>query len=311
MSINEIQNKAAEWLSRQDRGLTASEENGLAAWLKESAMHEVCYLRLQAAWERADILSEPSVEKAAQQPRRKAYFWPAAAIAATTFMGLFFGYEYLHPVVSYSYATPIGKIQSVNLADGTKVKLSSDTVLRTEMSATSRTVVLDKGEAYFEVTPYPKRPFVVLAGSKRITDIGTKFSVRRYDDDVRVVVTEGRVRIETSPGTAAARSAQVDADQVAVTKGAQLSVSTKPENEIANDLSWRSGILVFDGKTLEEAADEFNRYNTKKLIIDGDVGDLRIGGRFRTDSVESFAVLLHKGFGLTLKDRGSAIIVSR
>jgi transmembrane sensor len=119
------------------------------------------------------------------------------------------------------------------------------------------------------------------------------------------------VRIETSPGTAAARSAQVDADQVAVTKGAQLSVSTKPENEIANDLSWRSGILVFDGKTLEEAADEFNRYNTKKLIIDGDVGDLRIGGRFRTDSVESFAVLLHKGFGLTLKDRGSAIIVSR
>ncbi len=57
-------------------------------------------------------------------------------------------------------------------------------------------MTLDAGEAYFEVVHDAQRPFVVYAGNRRITDLGTKFSVFRNGDDVRVVVREGRVQVE-------------------------------------------------------------------------------------------------------------------
>ncbi len=66
------------------------------------------------------------------------------------------------------------------------------------MTSTVRTVTLDGGEAYFEVVHDARHPFVVLAGNRRITDLGTKFSVSREGDHVQVVVKEGRVRVTLS-----------------------------------------------------------------------------------------------------------------
>ena len=56
-------------------------------------------------------------------------------------------------------------------------------------------IELASGEAYFDVVHDASRPFTVYAGNRRITDIGTKFSVFRNGDDVRVTVREGRVRV--------------------------------------------------------------------------------------------------------------------
>ena len=50
-----------------------------------------------------------------------------------------------------------------------------------------------------EVAKDAKRPFVVNAGMKRVIAVGTQFSVFRDGDNVRVVVSEGTVRIEDRP----------------------------------------------------------------------------------------------------------------
>ena len=87
-------------------------------------------------------------------------------------------------------------MQAVRLADGTQVELNTNTRLHADVNGLSRTVMLDSGEAYFDVVHDAKRPFTVYAGNRRITDIGTKFSVFRDGDDVRVTVREGKVRVD-------------------------------------------------------------------------------------------------------------------
>ena len=62
----------------------------------------------------------------------------------------------------------------------------------------------------------------------------------------------------------------------------------------------RSGMLVFSQQTLGEAADQFNRYNNKKIVVDGAARRIRIGGSFKADNVDVFVLLLHRGFGLSV-----------
>jgi len=87
-------------------------------------------------------------------------------------------------------------------------------------------------------------------------------------------------------------------------------VAQKSQRDIADKLSWRLGMLVFNQETLGAASEEFNRYSNKHIIVVGPARDLRIGGRFRPDNVEVFTSLIKEGFGLKIKDTGSEIIVS-
>ena len=58
MSAEEIEETAARWLAREDRGLTADERKALDAWLAGSTNRRVAYLRLKAVWSLADRLAD-------------------------------------------------------------------------------------------------------------------------------------------------------------------------------------------------------------------------------------------------------------
>jgi transmembrane sensor len=183
--------------------------------------------------------------------------------------------------------------------------------MHANVTATRRTVTLDAGEAYFDVVHDASRPFVVYAGNRRITDLGTKFSVFRNGDDVRVTVREGRVKVEILGQSAGRAPVVTDGGHEVVTKGGETLVFVKPDVDIANDLSWRSGMLVFNQQTLAEAAEQFNRYNERQILVEGNARKIRIGGSFKADNVEVFVLLLHRGFGLSVSDQGDRIVVSR
>ena len=70
-------------------------------------------------------------------------------------------------------------------------------------------------------------------------------------------------------------------------------------------------MLVFNQQSLAEAADQFNRYNARKLVVEGAARHIRIGGSFKADNVDVFVLLLHRGFGLSVDDEGKRIVVSR
>jgi transmembrane sensor len=314
MSADQTDVLAASWLSREDRGLAPQEQLALDAWLADSSLNRVAYLRLKSVWMRADrlaVLKSPlpqAVPRAARFMCRPALAAIAAALTVLLATG---GYLTWRLQAEKSFATGIGAIQQVQLADGTRMELNTNTRVHTDVTAARRAVTLDSGEAYFDVVHDARRPFVVYAGNRRITDLGTKFSVFRDGDDVRVLVREGQVRVDMLDKAAVSAPVVAQAGHAVITKGGETLLLAKPDHDIANALSWRSGMLVFSQQTLAEAAEQFNRYNAKQIYVEGDARKIRIGGSFKADNVDVFALLLRRGFGLSVNDQGGRIVVSR
>jgi transmembrane sensor len=201
------------------------------------------------------------------------------------------------------------------MADGSKVTLNTDSQIRISLTDTERRVELGHGEAYFEVSKDPNRPFIVRAGSKRVIAVGTKFSVRREGDDIEVVVTEGKVRLEDSAGGRESRadgSADVFLTPGSVARADEAGVlvqrMTLPEAE--EQLSWRTGVLMFRDQSLQEAVAEFNRYNERKIVIeDPAVASLKIEGNFRATNLEAFVRLLESGFPVRAELKPDQIVL--
>lgn len=303
-----MQEQAALWLAREDRGLSDAEQAEMTGWLEAGTQNRVAYLRLKAAWRRADRLAShrSPMAPAPAHSRVRLLAAIAALLLLTAGAG---GLVAWRLRLQNTYETAVGATRTVQLADGTRMELNTGTRLLAKVSDTARTVTLEEGEAYFDVVHDARRPFTVYAGNRRITDLGTKFSVYRNGDDVRVIVSQGRVKVAVLDG--AGRPVEARAGHVVVAGGAETLVMARPMAQITDDLAWREGMLIFHQQTLGEVADQFNRYNSRHLVVEGDARNMRIGGSFKAANVDVFVHLLHRGFGLAVDDRGDRIIVSR
>lgn len=315
MSPDDLEQIAATWLAREDRGLGDEEQRVMQAWLNESSLNRVAYLRLKAVWRQADRLAAlrvPGRASAGVQASALSYWKLMAASLLLLALGAT-GTVYWRdrPPAVQTYATAVGNTQQVRLADGSRIELNTNSRVRTEVTSTSRTATLDSGEAFFDIVHDEKRPFVVYAGNRRITDLGTRFSVYRNGDDVRVTVQEGRVRVDLLGRQRNNTPVVVTGGHAVIAHDAETLLVAKSPQDIRNDLSWRTGVLVFNQQLLAEAADQFNRYNHQQIMVEGRARKIRIGGSFKADNVAGFTSLLHQGFGLTVSKRGDDIVVSR
>ncbi|HEY5758358.1 MAG TPA: FecR domain-containing protein [Steroidobacter sp.] len=328
-SNNGSEKAAAAWLARRvGENWTDSDEAVFNQWLHASTRNRVAFIRVNAAWREADRLkalgaglptgATPApgewqlspffdTPQPAKLRRKLATRWQA--IAACSLLGVLGIAGYLWPT-GPSYRTPIGGVARVPIADGSNVTLNTDSRIRVVLTDTERHVEIERGEAFFEVAKDAARPFVVSAGNKRVVAVGTKFSVRRDGEDVRVVVTEGRVRVE-GDSTASAPPTQLGVGDVATASVAGVLVQQKPLPVAEEYLSWRSGYLVFRDRALADAVNEFNRYNTRQLVIDDPtVATLRIGGNFRATNVDGFARLLEQGYPVSVERRDDGAVLA-
>jgi transmembrane sensor len=208
------------------------------------------------------------------------------------------------------YQTPVGAVETVAIIDGSRVTLNTDTAIRVALSAAERRIQLDRGEAYFEVAKDPHRPFVVHAGTVSVTAVGTQFSVHRQEQDTLVIVTEGVVRVQAYGAASASEPQAVRAGQSARVTEAGVLIQDEPAPRAEEQLSWRIGVLVFRDARLENAVAEFNRYNTRKILIaDPALKDLRVAGSFKATSTDAFVHLLAQGFPLRVEARDDSLVL--
>lgn len=211
------------------------------------------------------------------------------------------------------HATPVGGLASVPMADGSNITLNTDSQIRIALTDTERRVELGRGEAFFEVSKDPRRPFVVRAADKTVIAVGTKFSVRRDGDDIEIVVTEGKVRVEDGAArwyshAGAAADVFLTPGSIARADEAGVLVQRRTLPEVEEHLSWRTGRLMFRDQTLADAIAEFNRYNARKIVIhDPAIASLKIEGNFRATNVEAFVRLLESGFPVRAELRADQI----
>jgi transmembrane sensor len=304
---------AALWLLRRGgEGWSDADQAELDGWLNEASENRVAFWRLEYGWEKADRLAALGKKAApARRPARigaRVWLPLAAAVAACAVIAGLTVPDLLGP---RAYTTAVGGQQTVPLSDGTRVELNTGTKLRVAVNNKARAVWLDKGEAYFEVARDPSRPFVVHAGPRRITVLGTKFSVRREGDRVEVAVVEGKVKVEQAAPTQPTPPAFVTRGDLIVAEGDSNLLAVKSVQRVNEELSWRHGRLTFDQVTLSEAVSEFNRYNHKQLVItDPQAATLRIGGSFEAGNIEAFTRLLQRGFSLKIEEDGDLVKIS-
>ncbi|HTO42005.1 MAG TPA: FecR domain-containing protein [Rhizomicrobium sp.] len=318
MSATENDQRAADWLQRKTFwSWSESDQAELDAWLDAADENRIAYWRQSAIWARTERLAAlapaPSGMRAPRAEQKSR--WPgllriAAAFGVVAILGGVSAHYAMQPRY-VSYSTTIGGGETITLADGTLIQLNTDTALRTRFDEKRREVILDKGEAFFQVTHDKARPFMVMAAGHRVVDLGTKFSVRNKVNAIEVALIEGMARIETANGENA-QSAVLKPGDIAVATAENLKLTRKPKDVISRELGWRRGVLIFDNTTLADAAKEFNRYNHSRLVIaDAATAAITIVGTFQANDVDAFADLAQFMLHLKVHKQGQKTIISR
>jgi transmembrane sensor len=317
MSATETEACAAAWLARYDRDdWSEADQTGLNAWLNESILHRVAYWRLEAAWastERFSALRIPERSEITHSQRRRTrpvLVGVASALIGVVLLGL--GAAYLFQPGVRAFATVLGEHRTISFADGSQIELNTDTQLRAEIGPSRRKVWLDHGEAYFQIRHDASNPFIVIAGNRYVTDLGTKFRIRRDSNRFEMALLEGRAQLEISDARVPQKPIVLVPGDRAVAIADSISLTRLPARSLEQELAWRQGMIVFNNTALASAADEFNRYNSKKIVVaDQAAGRSTIYGTFQTSNIVAFARLAHEVLGLHVERRGEDIVISR
>lgn len=222
-----------------------------------------------------------------------------------------------------TFVTQRGERATIRLADSTRVRLNADSRLevRPGFEAGRREVEL-WGEAYFEVAPDARRPFLVHAGSATTEVLGTAFAVRSYADDTEIVVAEGKVAVR--PSTASSPRGPTQGGRPrrgeGATRGevvlvprqsARLALGGQPvvrEVDLDSQLAWLSGALGFEDATFDEVSRRLERRYDINIRLDGTGVRGQITARFSEDQpLENVLTGVALVFGLDYRREGATV----
>lgn len=197
------------------------------------------------------------IEKNIRNKRLRRFFFTTAAIFLPMMLLLGLGY-YISSRTTLFQATeyvdlyiPKGESGRLFFQDGTEVFLNSDTRIRypQRFGFRTREVYLD-GEAYFNVAPNSKRPFIVNAQKTFVRVAGTSFNVNAYSENetIQVVLEEGKT------------SFHVNGHSYYMSPGQKIEYTKNTGNAVLINLSnpsnvslWKNNILYFHDTPLIEA----------------------------------------------------------
>jgi len=309
----QIEEQALSWLMRATSGTFSPEQAAqLRAWLEEPA-HRQAYSEAKALWAGIeDLRDKPVVTECLEQAKTQnpatnvdelaerrrihrgfqRFDYRSLGIAACLALAIV-----LTPLVKENlrlwradYQTGVGRQQSIALDDGSRVFLNAASALNTEYNATQRGIELLQGEAEFQVSKDPARPFVVRVNGQQIKALGTDFIVDKTSEGVRISVVESAVQISHSNWEPVVLHA---GEQVDIPTGQKPQAITEvnPRHAIA----WRSNRLIFENEPLSRVVEEINRYRPGHVFLSRPtLNDLRVSGVFNVQDIDALLAVIGK-----------------
>lgn len=285
-----------------------------------SALHPVEWTVQTGAVD--DVLAAMDASLARRAARRTRVRMLASASAAVALIVAVFVWQSTR---STSRDDAVGSIvvtrpERTVLPDGSVVELRHGARIATDFSGALRRVRLVEGEAHFQVTKDPARPFVVSAGGVEVRAVGTAFAVEFGATSVEVLVTEGRVAVGASVPVPASAPATplvyLDAGHNAVVDLAPTPTVPPPQvaalspADMDTRLAWRVPRLEFSGTPLAEALALIQQHQPVRVeIADPSLGDLRVSGILRADNVANLWRLLEEQHGIRIERRADETVV--
>lgn len=316
----ELRRTAVDWVHRLDEGRGArADVEALKRWLAEDSRHRTAFADARRLWrqfgpaahnlrERGELLPGLSRPVRRSQMSRRAMLGAGLAAASATA-----AYAVVHPPLHLwpsleefrsDYRTATGEQRQFTFQDDVSVRLNTQTsVMLSPSTDNVDRMELVTGQASFASMPGRPRSLVVTAGAGSITTSRASFDVWRTGQDVCVTCVEGTVSIERQADVQALRAGQ----QVRYDQNSMRSMASVDVDLVT---AWQQGVLIFRMTPLGEVVDEINRYRSGRVILlDRQLAQKQISGRFRADHMDEILVRLNQAFGVKSRSLPGGIIL--
>jgi transmembrane sensor len=232
----------------------------------------------------AALLRQPYVRISRRSARRQILLGSFVAAAAACLAFFIAPTLILH--IDADQVTATAELRSVQLEDGSTVRLGPDSAIALEFANGKRGVRLLKGEAFFEVTVDPDRPFQVAAGATETTVLGTAFDVRLEEAAVAVAVRNGRVQVDHRSARPPI-SERLEAGQW--TRIAWNGEATRGRVRSEDVAAWLDGQIVARDRALIDVVNDLRRYYGGIIVLtDNTLAQQRVTGAYNVaDPVNS------------------------
>lgn len=308
---NDVTDEARNWVLRLSEGEAAA---GCNDWRALDPAHDLAFQDAATTWA---AIAHSGIARSgdwrtelAHIKRRRWYHRPLArfviptALAASLVAALLvvpFAQNGERPDLVVE--TKVAENRALALADGSAVTVGARSDVKVNFADNRREVVLERGQAFFEVAHDPSRPFFVIAGDAEIRVVGTKFDVRRVGDTVEVSVLEGRVEVRKRSAlpflAPTAPDRVLTAGETSLFDPAVASHFAPVREAEVTPGEWRSGRLYYADASLGEIVAEFNRYSMKRVVIsDPALAGQRMTTSFRAGDLDGFVENLEATLGV-------------
>lgn len=327
-----VAGEASMWFIEFRTGeVTVADRTRFYEWLRRSPEHIQAYLEIAEGWaelptsdpaHRLDVeqliararesrdenVVPLSMQTTATQRRTVSVRMAiAASVAGVALLlgAVVWGFLYR----ANTYSTGIGEQRTVRLQDGSTIELNALSSVRVRLSSRTREVDLRDGQALFRVAKDPERPFLVHSDATTVRAVGTEFDVYRKRSGTVVTVLEGRVAVAEVDGRP--QPVYLGAgDQVVVPPQHEATPTSPQHADVAVATAWVQKRLIFEETPLAEVADEYNRYNTRRLVIVGaQLQSIGISGVYSSTDPDSLLGFLRAQPNIVLTENDHEIEV--
>lgn len=211
-------------------------------------------------------------------------------------------------VIRLAASTSVNQEFGIVLPDGSEVDLNAHSKIEYKQDGSGLRTVKLTGEAWFNVSSDPARPFIVKAGNGMIRVTGTSFSVRTDPD-------KDRIEVYVGSGSVQFHSVRKDDEVLDLDPG---TMGVLEQNRLAaertvdiNYLSWKTRKLTFRQTSLGEVADILDRTYGKNIRFDNEIlEDCRFTGTFDQQPVDSVMKVIQIAFNLDMEQEKNTYIFS-
>lgn len=252
------------------------------AWLAADPLNAAAFAKAQAIWDGPQVVqcAQSLVAKPAKVTliKRLRPHWKPLATAAVLILGLF-SFSNLPLRLQADHLTVVGERQRLQLEDGSKVLLNTNSAFSSSINERQRVARLYQGEAFFEVAANRGQPLEIDAGPVQASVRDTDFAVRYLDGVAQVNVQRGDVDLRATHNDARVRLSAGESIRIGPN-----GFDRPAKLDAATDLAWVQGRLIFENCPLDKVLAELRRYYPGWIINTNEqLADVNVTGNYRLD----------------------------
>ena len=301
------------------------EEQAVNEWMSKNAGNKDYYIQLQKIWDNSKKLAADStldVEKAWERFQKRVgdqdqapkiskgsgFPWMRIAASVILIAGLgVIAYFMINSNASKEMVAQTAQNVLVDtLPDGSVITLNKRSAITypPKFKGNSRAIAL-KGEAFFNVAPDKKKPFIISVNDVQVTVVGTSFNIKSENGNTEVVVETGIVQV-----TRSGKTVELNAGEKVVMH-ANDSIASKEAVDEKLYNYYRTKEFVCDETPLWKLVQVLNEaYDAKIIIGRKELNDKKITTIFYNESLEKILEVIHLTFDITVikKEDGQIIL---